>query len=118
MLFKRKDICSVLNAESIVCINCSNLHVRCNSCSNLHVRCNSLISGSERKSIPLSCPRSLTLNTAECYLHNSQGNGHQWVQIKSSDTILKEEVLFNDALYTFYLQLYCVGHMVNDLSNC
>ena len=34
-----------------------------------------------------------------------------------SDTRKKENVLFNDALNTFYLRLYGVGHMVKDHSD-
>ena len=32
-------------------------------------------------------------------------------------TVLEGNVLFNDALNTFYLRLYCVRHMVKDHSD-
>ena len=40
------------------------------------------------------------------------------IQISREQQIWKEgNVLFNDALYTFYLRLYGVGYMVKDHSN-
>ena len=36
---------------------------------------------------------------------------------KNNDSKKEGNVLFNDALYTFYLRLYGVGHMVKDHSH-
>ena len=49
----------------------------------------------------------------------SQWPGRYWVRIsKHAPTGRKEgNILFNDALNTFYLRLYGVGHMVKDHSD-
>ena len=66
----------------------------------------------------------VTLNKSVAAAESPRMTTTEIVYTKSSSDCVttdgKEEgrsVLFNDALNTFYLQLYCVGHIVKDHSD-